>query len=105
VYGNYSAATSQTPPDSKGKKAKDNSKGKGLKSKGGDSSGLGAKCVGDVENLQVAENPIQAKVRELLPLLHGFSYGEIEYILDNVRRESTLYPITILPSPCQQTNN
>jgi len=33
--------------------------------------------------------------KKILSLLDGISYGQIEYILDNVKRQATLYPIKI----------
>ncbi len=40
-------------------------------------------------------NPQQNKVKEILPLLNGFSAAEIEWILIAIKREVSLYPITI----------
>lgn len=36
-------------------------------------------------------------VKQIIPLLDGISFGQIEYILDKVKRDITLYPIMIEP--------
>lgn len=45
------------------------------------------------------QNPEQKltdeKVKQILPLLDGISYGQIEYILDKVKKEATCYPVKI----------
>ncbi len=45
---------------------------------------------------QTAEQILTDKVvKQILPLLDGISYGQIEYILDKVKKEATCYPIKI----------
>lgn len=38
---------------------------------------------------------VDDKVKQILPLLDGISYGHIEYIMEQVKKEATYYPVKI----------
>ena len=51
--------------------------------------------ISDNEGVMKINELTQAKVKAILPLLDGISSGQIEYILDRVKREVTCYPVRI----------
>lgn len=52
------------------------------------------------EDSELAQKLTNDTVNKILPLLNGISFGQIDFILDKVKREVTLYPVKIeLPLP------
>jgi hypothetical protein len=46
-------------------------------------------------DLEEERKIVDDKVKQILPLLDGISYGHIEYILDKVKKDATLFPVKI----------
>ena len=48
-----------------------------------------------MQDLEKERKMIDDKVKQIISLLDGISYGHIEYITEQVKKEATCYPVKI----------